>query len=138
MKRTVITVDGNGRLSIPSNLEDLWMSENELVDMLYVTTPKLKGIIRTGNHRLPDAKGIPSKLPIVVVSPPHFAHELESVFVGNLINLLHHFLRIDIISRIFLRGLECSMGSNINGIVRVIVLAKIIPFLCSQLLRCSL
>lgn len=34
MKRTVITVDGNGRLSIPSNVEDLWMSENELVDML--------------------------------------------------------------------------------------------------------
>ena len=46
MKRTVITVDGNGRLSIPSNLEDLWMSENELVDMLYVTTPKLKAVIR--------------------------------------------------------------------------------------------
>ena len=34
MKRTVITVDGNGRLSIPSNLEDLWMSEGELVDIL--------------------------------------------------------------------------------------------------------
>ena len=46
MRRTVITVDGNGRLSIPSNLEDLWMSENELVDMLYVTTPKLKAVIR--------------------------------------------------------------------------------------------
>ena len=46
MKRTVITVDGNGRLSIPSNLENLWMSENELVDMLYVTTPKLKAVIR--------------------------------------------------------------------------------------------
>ena len=46
MKRIVITVDGNGRLSIPSNLEDLWMSENELVDMLYVTTPKLKAVIR--------------------------------------------------------------------------------------------
>ena len=46
MKRTIITVDGNGRLSIPSNLEDLWMSENELVDMLYVTTPKLKAVIR--------------------------------------------------------------------------------------------
>ena len=46
MKRTVITVDGNGRLSIPSNLEDLWMSENELVDMLYVTAPKLKAVIR--------------------------------------------------------------------------------------------
>ena len=46
MKRTVITVDGNGMLSIPSNLEDLWMSENELVDMLYVTAPKLKAVIR--------------------------------------------------------------------------------------------
>ena len=46
MKRTTITMDGNGRLSIPSNLEDLWMSENELVDMLYVTTPKLKAVIR--------------------------------------------------------------------------------------------
>jgi len=46
MKRTVITVDGNGRLSIPSNVEDLWMSKNELVDMLYVTTPKLKAVIR--------------------------------------------------------------------------------------------
>ena len=46
MKRTVITVDGNGILSIPSNLENLWMSENELVDMLYVTTPKLKAVIR--------------------------------------------------------------------------------------------
>ena len=42
MKRTVITVDGNGMLSIPSNIEDLWMSENELVDMLYVTASKLK------------------------------------------------------------------------------------------------
>ena len=46
MKRTVITVDGNGRFSIPSNLEDLWMSENELVDMLYVTAPKLKAVTR--------------------------------------------------------------------------------------------
>ena len=46
MKRTVITVDGNGRLSIPSNLEDLWMSERELIDMLYITTPKLNAVIR--------------------------------------------------------------------------------------------
>ena len=46
MKRTVITVDGNGMLSIPSNLEDLWMSENELVDMLYVTASKLKAVIK--------------------------------------------------------------------------------------------
>lgn len=46
MKRTVITVDGNGRLSIPSNLEDLWMNESELIDMLYITTPKLNAVIR--------------------------------------------------------------------------------------------
>ena len=46
MKRAVITVDGNGRLSIPSNLEDLWMSERELIDMLYITAPKLNAVIR--------------------------------------------------------------------------------------------
>ena len=46
MKRTVITVDGNGRLSIPSNLEDLWMNESELIDMLYITAPKLNAVIR--------------------------------------------------------------------------------------------
>ena len=46
MKRTVITVDGNGMLSIPSNFENLWMSESELVDMLYVTAPKLKAVTR--------------------------------------------------------------------------------------------
>lgn len=46
MKRTIITVDGNGTLSIPSNFENLWMSESELVDMLYVTAPKLKTVIR--------------------------------------------------------------------------------------------
>ena len=46
MKRTVITVGGNGMLSIPSNLENLWMSEGELVDMLHVTAPKLNSVIR--------------------------------------------------------------------------------------------
>ena len=46
MKQTVITVDGNGRLSIPSNLEDLWTSESELIDMLYITAPKLTAVIR--------------------------------------------------------------------------------------------
>ena len=46
MKRTVITVDGNGRLSIPSNLEDLWMNESELIDMLHITAPKLNAVIR--------------------------------------------------------------------------------------------
>ena len=47
MKRTLITVDGNGELSIPSNLQDLWMSEGELVEMLYVTAPKLNTVIRS-------------------------------------------------------------------------------------------
>ena len=47
MKRTVITMDGNGELSIPSNLKDLWMSEGELVDMLHVTAPKLNTVIRS-------------------------------------------------------------------------------------------
>ena len=46
MKRTTITMDGNGILSIPSNLEELWMSEGELVDILYVTAPKLNSVIR--------------------------------------------------------------------------------------------
>ena len=46
MKRTVITMGGNGMLSIPSNLENLWMSEGELVDMLHVTAPKLNSVIR--------------------------------------------------------------------------------------------
>ena len=46
MKRTVITVGGNGMLSSPSNLENLWMSEGELVDMLHVTAPKLNSVIR--------------------------------------------------------------------------------------------
>ena len=46
MKRTVITVDGNGILSIPSNLENLWMSEGELVNMLHVAAPKLNSVIQ--------------------------------------------------------------------------------------------
>ena len=45
MKRTTITMDGNGTLSIPSNLKDLWMSESELVDMLHITAPKLNSVI---------------------------------------------------------------------------------------------
>ena len=45
MKRTVITMDGNGELSIPSNLKDLWMSEGELVDMFHVTAPNLNAVI---------------------------------------------------------------------------------------------
>ena len=39
-------MDGNGILSIPSNLENLWMSESELVDIFHVTAPKLNSLIR--------------------------------------------------------------------------------------------
>ena len=69
MKRTVITVDGNGILSIPSNLENLWMSEGELVNMLHVTAPKLNSVIQViykegmlsmseGQQRKETSKGI--------------------------------------------------------------------------------
>lgn len=47
MKRPVITMDGNGEFSIPSNLQDLWMIEGELVDMLHVTAPKPHAVIRS-------------------------------------------------------------------------------------------
>ena len=40
-------MDGNGEFSIPSNLQDLWMIEGELVDMLHVTAPKLHAVIRS-------------------------------------------------------------------------------------------
>lgn len=60
MKRTVITMDGNGTLSIPSNLEDLWMSEGELVNVFHVTAPKLISVVRTiykeGMFRMSDVQ----------------------------------------------------------------------------------
>ena len=46
MKRTIITMDGNGTLSIPSNLENLWMSEGELVNIFHAPAPKLNSVIR--------------------------------------------------------------------------------------------
>ena len=46
MKRTIITIDGNGILSIPSNLKELWMSEGELVNIFHATAPKLNSVIR--------------------------------------------------------------------------------------------
>ena len=45
MKRTIITIDGNGILSIPSNLKELWMSEGELVNIFHATAPKLNSVI---------------------------------------------------------------------------------------------
>ena len=46
MKRTIITMDGNGTLSIPSNLENLWMGEGELANIFHATAPKLNSVIR--------------------------------------------------------------------------------------------
>ena len=46
MKRTIITMDGNGTLSIPSNLENFWMSEGELANIFHATAPKLNSVIR--------------------------------------------------------------------------------------------
>lgn len=46
MRRTIITIDGNGILSIPSNLKELWMSEGELVNIFHATAPKLNSVIR--------------------------------------------------------------------------------------------
>ena len=46
MKRTTITMDGNGILSIPSNLKELWMSEGELVNIFHATAHKLNSVIR--------------------------------------------------------------------------------------------
>lgn len=39
-------MDGNGTLSIPSNLENLWMNEGELVNIFHATAPKLNSVIR--------------------------------------------------------------------------------------------
>ena len=46
MKRTIITMDGNGTLSIPSYLVNLGMGEGELVKIFHVTAPKLNSVIR--------------------------------------------------------------------------------------------
>lgn len=60
MKRTTIIMDGNGTLSIPSNLKDLWMSEGELVDVLHITAPKFTSVVRTiykeGMFRMSDVQ----------------------------------------------------------------------------------
>ena len=68
MKRTTITMDGNGILSIPSNLEELWMSEGELVDMLHVTATKLNSVIRANIKKvccLCRKSNARTKLPLV-------------------------------------------------------------------------
>ena len=46
MKRTTITMDGCGRISIPSDAANVWMSEMELVKLFDVIAPTLRASIR--------------------------------------------------------------------------------------------
>ena len=48
MKRAIITIDEHGRVNFPNaNTDDIWMSTQELVELLGVTSPTLRSNIRT-------------------------------------------------------------------------------------------
>lgn len=46
MKRTTITMDGYGRVTVPSDTASVWMNEMELVELFDVTAPTLRAAIR--------------------------------------------------------------------------------------------
>lgn len=46
MKRTTITMDGGGRVAVPSDSASVWMNEMELVELFDVTAPTLRAVIR--------------------------------------------------------------------------------------------
>ena len=46
MKGTTITLDGYGRVAVPSDTANVWMSEMELVKLFYVIAPILRAAIR--------------------------------------------------------------------------------------------
>lgn len=46
MKRTTITMDGCGRVAVPSDVANVWMSEMELVTLFDVIAPTLRATIR--------------------------------------------------------------------------------------------
>ena len=46
MKRTTITIDGCGRVAVPSNATNVWMNEMELVALFDVIAPTLRAAIR--------------------------------------------------------------------------------------------
>ena len=46
MKRTTITMDGYGRIAVPSDAANVWMSEMELVKLFDVIAPTLRAAIR--------------------------------------------------------------------------------------------
>lgn len=46
MKREIITIDGYGRIIIPSDVSGIWMNEMELVELFGVIAPTLRAAIR--------------------------------------------------------------------------------------------
>lgn len=46
MKRTIITMDEYGRVAVPSDTANVWMSEMELVRLFDVIAPTLRAAIR--------------------------------------------------------------------------------------------
>lgn len=46
MRRTTITMDGCGKVSVPSDTTNVWMSEMELVELFDVIAPTLRAAIR--------------------------------------------------------------------------------------------
>lgn len=46
MKRETIIMDENGKVTIPSNTTDIWMSEAELVELFGITAPTLRAAIK--------------------------------------------------------------------------------------------
>jgi len=46
MQRTTITMDGCGRVAVPSDTASVWMNEMELVELFDVTAPTLRAVIR--------------------------------------------------------------------------------------------
>ena len=47
MKREIITTDSYGRVTIPSDIGNIWMNEMELVELFGVIAPMLRAAIRT-------------------------------------------------------------------------------------------
>ena len=46
MKRTTITMDGCGKIAVPSDAANVWMNEMELVRLFDVIAPTLRAAIR--------------------------------------------------------------------------------------------
>ncbi len=47
MKRTIITMDEYGKVAVPSDAANIWMTEMELVTLFDVIAPTLRAAIRT-------------------------------------------------------------------------------------------